>query len=430
MKISALFRILGFVMVGGLAGLAFWSLRLGLFGLFGALEGLALFAIIYLVFFHRRIIKPLHIIGDGMDLLREQDFSTRLKEVGQPEADRIIQIFNKMIEQLKEERLKVREQNQFLDLLINASPLGVIILDFDDRVYSVNNAAITLLAHDKSVPLIGKRFGETDNELLHSMLQIEPYSSQTIRQSDASIYKCTHSRFIDRGFHHSFYLIELLTEEVFKAEKKAYGQVIRMIAHEVNNTTAGVISTLDTIGQAFDDVNSDIHNVLQVTIERCYRMNRFISNYAEVVRIPEPQCIAHNINDLMTSCKRFMEMICREKNISIELEMSEIPPFAPIDAVLFEQAVVNIIKNAAEAIGSDGKIIISTSADPVAIEIANTGKGIDRETESKLFTPFFSTKPNGQGLGLLFIREVLKKHNCSFSLKTCPDGLTRFNIEF
>ena len=93
-------------------------------------------------------------------------------------------------------------------------------------------------------------------------------------------------------------------------------------------------------------------------------------------------------------------------------------------------ASVNIIKNASEAIGHDGEIYIRTSRNPVCLEIADTGKGIDKETEAKLFSPFFSTKRGGQGIGLIFIREVLQKHNCSFSLRTYADGLTRFRILF
>ena len=92
--------------------------------------------------------------------------------------------------------------------------------------------------------------------------------------------------------------------------------------------------------------------------------------------------------------------------------------------------MVNIIKNASEAIGHDGEIYIRTFRNPVCLEIADTGKGIDKETEAKLFSPFFSTKRGGQGIGLIFIREVLQKHNCSFSLRTYADGLTRFRILF
>ena len=74
-------------------------------------EGLILFILVYLVFFYRKIVKPLNTIGSGMELLREQDFSSRLSRVGQYEADRIVNIFNRMMEQLKNERLRLREQN-------------------------------------------------------------------------------------------------------------------------------------------------------------------------------------------------------------------------------------------------------------------------------------------------------------------------------
>jgi signal transduction histidine kinase len=218
-----------------------------------------------------------------------------------------------------------------------------------------------------------------------------------------------------------------LTEEVFKAEKKAYEKVIRMIAHEVNNTTAGLTSTLDTLSNTLKD--EDINSVLRVTIERCYSMNRFINNFADVVRIPEPELRETNLNELVISSKRFMENICRNKNIQINLNLSQIPPVVMIDSVLFEQVLVNIIKNSIEAIGEGGgAIFICTETKPPALEIADTGKGINKDIETKLFTPFFSTKPNGQGLGLIFIREVLQRHGCSFSLRTYSDGLTRFKI--
>jgi len=396
---------------------------------FIGIETLIVLTTIYLIVFYRRIIKPLQIIGDGMELLKEQDFTTRLSRVGQPEADRIVAIFNKMMQQLKEERLHLREQNRFLDLLINASPLGVIILDLDRKVMSVNPAVLKLLKINSQEEIIGKPLDQTDYPLTQALTKIKNASSEIIRLSDANIYKCTCSYFIDKGFSHTFYLIESLTEEVFKAEKKAYEKVIRMIAHEVNNTTAGLISTLDTLSNTLKD--DDLNSVLQITIERCYSMNRFINNFADVVRIPEPELRKTNLNELVISCKRFMENNCRNKNIRIELNLSEVPPVVNIDGILFEQVIVNIIKNSTEAIGEGGgAIFIRTEANPFCLEIADTGKGIDKDIETKLFTPFFSTKPNGQGLGLILIREVLQRHSCTFSLRTYPDGLTRFMIYF
>ncbi|MEY8609560.1 ATP-binding protein [Parabacteroides segnis] len=432
MRIKGLFWILTGLLLTILAVITYHVFYNYSSFMFFIVEGVVLVTILYLFLFYRRIIKPLDIIGNGMELLKEQDFSSRLSRVGQKEADRIVDIFNKMMEQLKNERLHLREQNHFLDLLINASPMGVIMLNLDNEIISLNPAARKMFGQPLSVDFAGKSFTEIDSPLAVELARIPLYESQTVRLNDANIYKCTHSSFVDRGFHHSFYLVEILTQEVFKAEKKAYEKVIRMIAHEVNNTTAGITSTLDTLESTFSEMENteDICDVLRISIERCYSMSHFITNFADVVRIPEPQIRNHELNTVVTSCKRFMETVCQNRNIQIIMELDEVSPVVRLDSSLFEQVLVNIIKNAAESIGRDGKIYIRTSRNPVCLEIADTGKGIDKETEKKLFSPFFSTKPNGQGIGLIFIREVLQKQNCSFSLRTYTDGLTRFRILF
>ena len=430
MRLKGMFCILTVLLLVILAVTSYYVFYSSSFRIFLAIEALVLMTAVYLFIFYQHIIKPLRIIGDGMELLKEQDFSSRLRHVRQPEADRIVDIFNKMMEQLKNERLYLREQNHLLDLLINASPMGVLILDLDKYIQSVNPTAYKILNLKTSDNMIGKQLKEIDSPLIMELLHIEMYNSQIIRLNDASIYKCTHASFIDHGFQHSFYLIESLTEEVFKAEKKAYEKVIRMIAHEVNNTTAGITSTLDTLQNTFKEIDptKDTNEVLQVIIERCYSMSRFITQFADVVRIPEPQKQKQDLNILVSSCKRFMENICQNRNIQITMELSDTPPIVAIDSLLFEQVLVNIIKNSAESIHKDGTILIRTFDNPISLEIADTGKGIDKETEAKLFSPFFSTKPNGQGLGLIFVREVLRKHGYTFSLQTGSDGLTRFHI--
>ncbi|MBR4922099.1 MAG: PAS domain-containing sensor histidine kinase, partial [Bacteroidaceae bacterium] len=143
-----------------------------------------------------------------------------------------------------------------------------------------------------------------------------------------------------------------------------------------------------------------------------------------------PQLEEVPLNERVISCKRFMENVCQSRDINLQMDLCNENPTVNIDTSLFEQVLINIIKNSAESIGEKGCITIRTSSDPLMLEIGDTGKGISKETETMLFTPFFSTKPNGQGIGLIFIREVLMKHNCNFSLRTYPDGITRFCICF
>ncbi|MCS2841925.1 ATP-binding protein [Bacteroides thetaiotaomicron] len=429
MRIKGFFGILVFLLLFLGGGLLFLSSRLNLIYFYIG-EGLVLFILCYLPFFYRKIVKPLNSIGSGMELLREQDFSSRLSPVGQYEADRIVNVFNRMMEQLKNERLRLREQNNFLDLLIKASPMGVILTTLDEDLSELNPMAQKMLGV-RQEDVLGKKMNEIDSLLAAELANVPKGETATVRLNDSNIYRCTHSSFIDRGFQHPFFLIESLTDEVMKAEKKAYEKVIRMIAHEVNNTTAGITSTLDTVEQALsaEEGMDDICDVMRVCIERCFSMSRFITRFADVVKIPEPTLTPVDLNDLAFTCKRFMEGMCADRNIKLRLEIDETLKEVKMDASLFEQVLVNIIKNAAESIEKDGEIIVRTLS-PATIEVVDNGKGISKEVEAKLFSPFFSTKPNGQGIGLIFIREVLMRHGCTFSLRTYADGLTRFRILF
>lgn len=368
-----------------------------------------------------------------MNLLNEQDFSSRLSHVGQHDADRIVDVFNRMMNELKMERLRLREQNHFLDLIIKSSPMGVVILDFDNKITSINASAVQFLGINSEDYAIGKTIKDLSTPLSDRLTQVEQGATETLRIGDAMIYRCSKLSFIDRGFYHPFILIESLTSEVMKAEKKAYEKVIRMIAHEVNNSVAGVTSTLDMINDTLATIENceDLQYALQVCIERSHGMSNFITRFADVVKIPEPDLSINDLNECASHCASIMESVCAENGISINIDLHPNSLPVMIDGTLIEHALVNIIKNAIESIGYNGTISIKTYIDnsPI-IEISDTGKGIDNDTANKLFTPFFSTKPNGQGLGLIFIRETLMKHNCRFSLRTYNDSLTRFVIHF
>ena len=431
MKLKSLFYILACLLMVVWMMLLFLATRENGWK-FYLVEGIVTFSLFYLIYFYRKVVKPLNSIAGGMDLLQAQDFSSRLAPVGQREADRIVSIFNRMMNQLKEERLHLREQNHFLDLLIRTSPMGVIILTLDERISMVNKAALAFLNEKTEEDLLDKTMDMLNGSLAEELTRLPKDTTTTIRLSDSHIYRCSHLSFIDRGFAHPFYLIESLTSEVMKAEKKAYEKVIRMIAHEVNNSVAGITSTLDTIDDALQtmDDTEDIREVMRVCVERSYSMSRFITNFADVVKIPEPQLEEVHLNDRVVACKIFMENLCQHRDIDLQLDLCEENPLVSMDTSLFEQVIINIIKNATESIDTHGKVIIRTSSAPLMLEIGDTGRGISKEVESKLFSPFFSTKPNGQGIGLIFIREVLMKHGCTFSLRTYPDGITRFKIFF
>lgn len=414
------------------------------------ITGIAIIALALLLFYHRRVVRPMQTIAGGMDLLREQDFSSRLRRVGEPHADHIVDIFNRMMDELKERQLRLQERNNLLNLLVEVSPMGVVMLDFDNHIASLNPAARLFLDCDDTH--IGKTLAETDRTLAKRAGTLKDGETQTFHMSDAHIYRCTCRSFPDRGFMHPFVLIESLTQDVMKAEREAYGKVIRMISHEVNNTMTSIGSIMETVSDELAEMSTTVGQqpvaatiqpiiaALQACTTRSHEMSAFITRFADVVKIPEPQLRPTPLNSLVTSSLQFIESLCNAKGIHLETDLHETQDITvSIDMPLMTQVLINIVKNSIESImengNANGCITISTHNSTLntkhsTLIIADNGAGIAPEAEQHLFTPFFSTKPNGHGIGLLLIREILTRHKCRFSLKTGKNGITAFRIEF
>ena len=160
-------------------------------------------------------------------------------------------------------------------------------------------------------------------------------------------------------------------------------------------------------------------------------MSAFVTRFAEVVKIPAPQLQLCDLSEEVEACRVFLENLCLSSNVRLTLDLTDDAIPVRLDPVLFQQVLVNIVKNSVESIGGrkGGEVSITTSNQTLVV--TDNGPGITDAVSQNLFTPFFSTKPGGQGLGLLLIRDILTAHNCSFSLQTDPaDHLTRFSITF
>lgn len=379
--------------------------------IFYVAEGMLVLVLIYLILFYQKVLRPIDTLAGGMELLRDQDMSTTLALSGQKETDEIVKTFNALITRLRNEHLRISEQNTFLNLLIEASPMGVVLCDLSGNIRSMNPAAQQMLS-------------PTLSEAMQTLPQGE---SITLRLSNSQIYCLSHLSFLDRGYQHPFFLIESLTSEVMKAEKAAYEKVIRMIAHEVNNNVAGIVSTLDLVGEELQG-NSSL-DALDASRERTLKMAEFVTRFANVVKVPEPQLTLCDLSEEVETCHSFLDGLCQTHHIRLTLDLTDEATPVHLDTTLFQQVLVNIVKNAIESISNEGEIRIETH--PKTLIITDNGKGISPEVAQHIFTPFYSTKPQGQGLGLLLIRDILTKHGCTFTLLTNPDdGLTRFTIMF
>ena len=382
-----------------LAGAAFFGTFRNHPTLFYVTEGFVVLLLFYLWYFYRKTIRPYDTLIGGIELVRELDLTTRLAPSGQHETDIIVRTFNDLLNRLRSEHLKLEEQYTFLNLLIEASPMGVIQCDLDGNITSMNPAAREMLSPSIEEAIHALSLGETTTVHI---------------PGEPQLFRISHHAFPDRGFQHPFFLIESLTSEIRLAEKAAYERVIRMIAHEVNNSVAGIIGSL-TGDEA----------------ERLTALSAFVTRFADVVKIPQPQLQLCDLSEEVEACRPFLENLCTQAHVHIDFCLTDEAIPVHLDTVLFQQVLINIVKNAVESIGEkEGHITITTTG-PAKLVVTDNGHGIPSAVAKHLFTPFFSTKPQGQGLGLLLIRDILTSHHCTFNLLTdSEDHLTRFTIQF
>ena len=390
--------------------------------------------IIISIILYRQLIRPINTITSGIESIEDKDFSMKFVKVGHYEMDKLIDVYNQMIDQLRLERVKQQEQHFFLENLIEASPSGIVILDFNNRITSINPAAEEFLGI-KEIEAKGNNLAELSGKLAAEMSKIDSDEPITIPISGMKTFRCQRASFVDRGFNNNFIVIEELTEELLKTERAAYEKVIRLMSHEINNSIGAVNSILNSSLNYKDQIEEKDRTyfveAMEVAIQRNEHLNKFMRNFADIVRIPPPKKSKTYLHNLLRSVQKLIASQIKEKEICWQWDLVEGEFIIPLDAHQIEQVLVNILKNAIEAIFGKGKIIIKTEAHPrKRLLIFNSGEPISEEVQQKLFTPFFSTKTGGQGLGLTLIREILLNHGFKFALYTQEDGLTVFVIDF
>ena len=425
--------ILFAVFIHGLLGALAWYLLQHNKYLFLVMELLIIGSVLVTVQLYQAFFKPLTLIRAGIESIRDKDFSTKFMAVGQQELDELVNVYNRMIDQLRHERVAQAEKHFLLEKLIQASPAGIILLGFDNQVESLNPAAERFLGVPaKSV--LGKHVGQLPEVWAQQLKNLPTGQSVTFRIHGTWTYRCHRAHFLDRGFQHYFILIEELTEAILKNERQAYEKVIRMMSHEVNNSAGAINSILGSLQyyapQLKPDDQQDFEHILQVATDRNTNLSRFMANFAEVVRLPKPKKTLVDVHDLVRRLHRLLQPELQRRHITCTCTFAPQPLLVQLDEQQMEQVLLNIFKNAMEAIGTEGAIEVKTKQEPPSISITDTGGGIPEEVLPHLFTPFYSTKETGQGIGLTMIRDILVNHGFSFSLKPLPDGLTCFRINF
>jgi len=425
------YLVLIHLVLGAMALLALAESREWLY----AVEALFVLSFVLGLLLLRAFLVPLELVRTGADLLAEQEFASRFRETGQREIDALVRVYNAMLERLRHERLRLEEQHLFLDKVLGASSSGMLTLDLDQRVDYVNPAAERILGLPRGVAL-GRRLVELGRPLAAELESIPLGDSQVRALQGARRVRCARLAYRERGFPRSFFLIEELTEELRASEKAAYHKLIRMMSHEVNNSAGAVRSLLGSFGAYARhlpaDDRRDFEDALGVAAARLEHLTTFMNGFADVVRLPEPERRLCDVQRLLEDLRVLFRPELERRRIRWTWEQSVDLPSIALDKNQMEQVLMNVLKNACEAIGEDGTIGVSLSLDEgrPRLAISDDGPGIPAEVSASLFTPFFTTKVDGRGLGLVVAQEILSRHGFTFGLDANPGKGATFWIRF
>lgn len=414
------------------AAIAFFTLRARPGALFVSEAVLAISAAAGIALV-RAFVLPMRLVRTGTHLIQDGDFTAHFRPTGHAEIDAMIAVYNGMIDTLREERIRGREQEGFVQKLIAASPSGIVTLDHDGRVSLVNAAADRFLEAPAGM-VLGKPLGNTGLPLAEALAGVPEGSSEIVTVHGRRRFKCMRATFYDRGHARTFFVIEDLTTDLHVAERAAYEKLIRMTTHEVNNSVAAVRSLLESLQnyapQVASDDRGDFTKGIEVAVTRLDHLDAFMRGFADVVRIPPPEIRPWVLRDLVDDILVLMGPQLSARRIDVRwLERIEAGP-SLLDRNQMEQVLVNVVKNAMEAIGTDGSITLAlrTERGRLTLEIADSGPGLTDEARGRLFTPFFSTKRDGRGLGLTVVREILSQHRFGFELDNAAEGGARFRL--
>jgi two-component system nitrogen regulation sensor histidine kinase NtrY len=403
-----------------------------------------------------RALQPLDYTRRFQELLQEHNYAARLQHASGDELVALVAQYNTMLAALHEERLRLGEQRGFLDRLLEATPSAVLAFDFDGRVRLVNASALALLgiAAPEGHALDDWRSGAAafaegadavararTLQLLAELEALPLGESRLLADADGRRYRAQRSHFFDRGFARHFLLVEELTEELDSSERATYEKLVRVLAHEVNNTVAATGSVLDSLlfyrPQLTAADGEDFATAIEAVKRRNASLGEFIERFTRVVKMPAPEPRPTSLRELLEDLVRLYREPARARGVEVALARVEAVPAVALDRNLFEQALLNIAKNAVEAAetsarerGVPGRVAFELyrEGERLRLAVVDSGDRLGEVPPGQMFTPFFSTKKGGQGIGLLFVREVLQRHGLQYRLAPDGAGNTRFDI--
>jgi len=346
-------------------------------------------------------------LNDGILSLKDRDFSVSVTEVTSDELGALVASYNGLGERLRVERQSLYQRELMLDTVIQTTPLALVLTNDADAVLYSNAAARRLFAAGRK--LEGERFARYLAQSPAPLREAIERGGDTLFTleiaGEPEVYHVSQRSFLLNAVPHRLLLLKQLTREINSQEVATWKRVIRVIAHELNNSLAP-ISSLAHSGQILAQAPPDPEQLTRVfaTIEdRARHLAGFIEGYAQFAKLPQPRL-----------APVAWEVLIERLRVVVAFTLAGPLPehAASFDTAQIEQALINLLKNARES-GADPasiELAVNPAARGFTIEVRDHGPGFTPQALENALVPFYSTKQSGTGLGLTLCREIVEAH--------------------
>lgn len=326
--------------------------------------------------------------------------------------------------------VRLAQDHGLLESVFDALQEGVVVTDLRGEITYINRAACQFFGLDPE-EVTGKHVEQAIHGLEWASL-VSGREQQVVSRDLEILYP--ERRFLnfylaplgDRQKHEMLGFVMLvrditqtrkLAEEEIESERlNALTMLAAGVAHEIGNPLNSLNIHLQVLERKLRKLSPDAYTasseILEVARGEIKRLDFIIEQFLRAIRPTRPRLESQNLNALVTEAARFLKPELEDRRITTRLVLAEELPMLRVDGDQMKQAVYNLIKNAFQAMGTTGRLTITTEADDYEIRIivADTGKGISRESMGRIFEPYYTTKATGTGLGLLIVRRIVREH--------------------
>ena len=346
-------------------------------------------------------------LNDGMLSIKDRDFSMSVTRATDDEVGELVENYNGLGERLRIERQSLYQRELMLDTVIQTTPLAMVLTNDGDAVLYSNAAARHLFSEGRK--LEGARFSLYLDRAPAPLREAIGRGGDTLFTleigGEPQVYHVSQRSFLLNAVPHRLLLLKQLTREINSQEVATWKKVIRVIAHELNNSLAP-ISSLAHSGQILAQAPPDpgqLTRVFSTIGDRARHLASFIEGYAQFAKLPRPRLAPVS-----------WEVLLERLRVVVAFQLVGALPqqAASFDAAQIEQALINLLKNARESGADPGGIELSVkaAAQGFSIEVRDRGPGFTQTALENALVPFYSTKETGTGLGLTLCREIVEAH--------------------